>query len=194
MSWLYRRTALPIEKAFMARRHDLVCCFIDETIRSGMVVADIGCGNGIYTKIMAAKGAHVHAIDFAEAALDLTRRNLTPKELGNVSLARVNVLDTAIPKVDVALAVGVLPYIKSAATFFQHVMPSTKILLFNYLSRANILNVIRQKFDVLNVRGVHCHGDKEIQNLIQVHECAVSRRHRIATGFLIEARKISAAR
>jgi SAM-dependent methyltransferase len=50
-------------------------------LESGQLVLDIGCGVGVFLRLVAARGAHVFGLDASEALLEVARRRLPDADL-----------------------------------------------------------------------------------------------------------------
>jgi len=53
--------------------------FLGDLVQPGMVVADVGCGLGFYSRLlaqMAGESGHVYAVDLQESMLNFTRRKI----------------------------------------------------------------------------------------------------------------------
>src|SRR5437762_9159883 len=62
---LYRRIVVPLEARLMTERFRLTMAFVEKYVKRNTVVADIGCGTGVFTVEMLRRGARVKAIDVA---------------------------------------------------------------------------------------------------------------------------------
>lgn len=189
VSFFYRKAIFPIEKKYMAERYNMVLRFIDDFIKPGMLVADIGCGSGIYTKILVNRGAKVIALDFAQNALEMTEQALTRDECMSVTMLQRDITIENIPDVDVALAIGVVPYIKEPCQFFSHVLPHTGRLLFNFLDANHLLNAVRRRVPFLDVRGYHYHRLADINETLNYNSFSIRRCIRLATGMMLDSEK-----
>lgn len=184
---LYKLLVLPIEKKYMRDRYEMICGFIEQNVEPGMKVADIGCGSGIHTKLMANKCKKVYAIDYAQSAIDLTANSLSPEEMQRVEIMKLDITLDHIPDVDIAISIGVLPYINELDSFFGNILPYTKRFLFNYLDITNFFNRFRRNFPILDVRHYSYYDSKAISNGLKEKGFAVNELHRLATGFVIDA-------
>lgn len=190
VSFLYKKIIFPLEKKYMQQRHATVSCFIDNTIKEGMKVTDIGCGSGVYVKRMVQKGAFVYAFDFAESALELTKRNLSSDELKNVQIKQLDISEEHIPKTDIAISIGVLPYINDHQKYLKNILPFTDAILFNFLSENHILNFLRRTIlRFLDVRMYSYHNLNKIKAELESHNFIIVKKAKLATGFIIEAKR-----
>lgn len=190
MTFLYKKILFPIEKRFMFKRHALVLSYIDKYVKKGMRVADIGCGSGIYTKKMIDKGAFVYAFDYAESAINLTKRNLLPNELKFALIEKMDITSSNIPAVDLAISIGVLPYIEVLEKYLDNILPYTDRFIFNYLNCNNILNRIRKILKFLDVRKYSYHNYGEILREFGKQDYSIEEKTKLATGFLLNTKKI----
>jgi ubiquinone/menaquinone biosynthesis C-methylase UbiE len=98
-------------------RQERVLRLLDRArLRSGAVVLDVGCGAGFLTAALAASGHRVIALDPVDRMLDLTRKRLEEEALADQVTVRIGdaqALDLADGSVDAALAIGVLPWLRS---------------------------------------------------------------------------------
>lgn len=185
---IYKKAVFPLEKKYMRQRFDMVSAFIAKNIRPDMDIADIGCGTGIYTKQMASLGAKVHAIDFSNSALELTKKNLSPKELGFVEFHKFDVRSRSIPLSDISIAIGVMPYIEQLDGFLDNILPYTSCFYFNFLDADSWINIVRYKLPLLDVRGYHYHSVRELHDKLAARDHEIVDIRKLATGFLVESR------
>ena len=190
--YFYKKIILPLEKKWMLTRHQYVSNYIKDHVTSGMKTADIGCGSGVYVKAMISKGAFVYALDYAESAISLTTRNLTVEELNAATIQPFDITQDHIPRVDVALAIGVLPYISNLDGFLDNILPYATRVLFNYLDRNNIFNVIRRHITFLDVRNYSYHSSAEVRRKIIERGFRIVDTAKLATGFIVEIEKARA--
>ena len=105
------------------------------------VGADIGCGSGRWTMLVAPRVGHLHAIDPAADALAVARANLAG--LGNVSFhqASVSALPFADGSLDFAYALGVLHHVPDTAQAIRDaaakLKPGAPFLLYLYYALDN---------------------------------------------------------
>lgn len=187
LPFLYRLLVVPFESWYMQRRHRYVTQYLKQNVRLHMVVADIGCGSGVYTKMLSRMCKKVYAIDYTQAALDLTLQSLSVDESGTTQLLKMDITNEPCPTVDVAIAIGVLPYV-GARLFFRNVLPYTNQLLFNFLDAKHPINRIRRS-TFLDARGYQYQKLDAIEAVLGKSEFSIIRKHRLATGFVIEASK-----
>ena len=190
LTFLYKKILFPIEKRFMFKRHTLVLNYIDKFVTKGMRVADIGCGSGIYTQKMIDKGAFVYAFDYAESAIDLTKKNINVSGNESASIEILDISTTKIPDVNLAISIGVLPYIEDLEKYLNNILPYTDRFLFNYLNRKNFLNRIRKILTFLDVRKYSYHSYDEIVQELKKQNYSVEEKTKLATGFLLNIKKI----
>jgi len=186
---LYKTLVLPIEKKYMRDRYNLVAQFIEQNVKPKMKAADIGCGSGIYTKLLANKCDKVYAIDYTQSAIDLTTSSLSSDEIKRVEMLILDITMEQIPEVDIAISIGVLPYIPESDKFLQNILPYTKRFLFNYLDEGNFFNRVRRALPILNVRHYSYHNLETISSKLKENEFIVNEIHKLATGFVIDAKK-----
>lgn len=187
-AWLgtiYRATIGRIESRLMRERFELTSRFIDEFVTAGCVFADIGCGTGIFTVAALKRGARVHAIDFSERALEITQSNVR-KYIpdGDVSYHQVDVQLDALPKSDVAIMIGVAPYVANLEACLESVLVSTNVLLCQYVEPKHWANRIRRALPILNVRQLIFHSAEDVDALYERHRWKLMTRRPFATGIL----------
>lgn len=187
---LYRRFLFPIEKRYMKVRYDLVSRYLEEHVRAGTVAADIGCGDGIFTKKMLELGAEkVYALDFTESALELTRKRLGGQETERVEFVHSDISKTPISKVDLAIAIGVLVYVEEVEAFFANVLPHTDRLLVNFVNAGNPLNRLRRRLKVLDVRRLTYQRLPDLERILDRHGFVVTQVDPLATGFMLRTER-----
>lgn len=189
-SWLtklYRRFVVPIEARLMAERYRLTMDFIEKYVKPGMTVADIGCGTGIFTVEMLKRGARVIAIDISTSSLEATKKSIsrnTPDRLDSVQFLQLNVSENSIPKVDIAIAMGVTPYVAEIEPFYQNILTQTRIFYCLILDPKHWANRIRSALPILNVRNVHCFSRELIDEILHRNKCILIERRNFASGYL----------
>lgn len=182
--WAYRRFLLPIERRYMRRRYELVCRFIDNEVPEGATVADIGCGSGVFTGRIAEKAGGVYALDFAQAALDLTAKTIPDTLRDRVSYALIDVTQEPIPRADVAIMIGVLPYIDGVSALRENVLSRTDRLLVSFLDESNALNRLRKKITLLDVRTYAYHSRDAVERAFDESGFDLTNLQQLATGWL----------
>jgi ribosomal protein L11 methyltransferase len=189
-SWLtklYGGLVVPIEARLMAQRYRLTIDFIDRYVKPGMVVADVGCGTGIFTVEMLKRGARVIAIDISASSLESTKKNVfinAPESLDLVRFLQLNVSEKSIPTVDIAIAMGVTPYVTEIEPFYQNILSQTRIFYCLVLDPKHWANKIRHIFPILNVRNVHCFNRNRIDDILRRNNCSLIERLDFASGYL----------
>lgn len=187
---VYKALVFPMEKKVMERRFEMVSSFIADNVRPGIHAADIGCGGGVYTQQMAARGARVHASDFANSAIELTKQRLKENESRNVIFSRMDILSQSIPTVDVAIAIGVVPYITDIDRFFENILPHTNVFLFNFLAKDSWINNLRHQLKFLDVRGYSYYSKEEIRRKLEVRGFKILRMEKLGTGFMVHTERM----
>ncbi|NQY11935.1 MAG: class I SAM-dependent methyltransferase [Flavobacteriales bacterium] len=187
---LYKKFIFPLEKEQMTKRNLFILEYIDKNVSAGMLVADIGCGSGLYTKTLLQKGAKVIATDFAQAALDLTKAKLNEEELNRCQLILQEIGSAPIPKVDLVLCIGVLPYIDNFNIVVKNLMPQTNKLLFNYLKSDNVFNIVRSVFSFLNVRNYSFFNSNFIKKTIEENGFNIVQKLELGTGEMLSTERI----
>jgi SAM-dependent methyltransferase len=189
-SWLtklYRRLIVPIEARLMAKRYQLTMDFIERYVKPRMLVADVGCGTGIFTVEILKRGARVIAIDISTSSLEATRQNIAnnvPELLDSVQFLQMNVSEKPIPIVDIAIAMGVTPYVIEIESFYGNILSRTRIFYCLVLDPKHWANRIRRAFPLLNVRKVHCFHRNRIDDILRRNNCALVERRDFASGYL----------
>ena len=190
LSAIYKKFLFPLERKVTLERYNHVCSFIDKSIKKDMKAADIGCGSGIFSKKIIEKGAYVYAMDYTASALDLTKRNLTSDEINHIELSQLDITKNSIPSVDVAISIGVLPYIDELDKYFENILPYTNVFLFNYINKYNMFNMVRRLLSFLDVRNYSYHDFNEISKLVKKHGFEIVEKKKLGTGFMLELRKV----
>lgn len=189
-TWLtrfYRRFVVPIEARLMGERYRLTIDFINQYVKPGMLVADIGCGTGVFTIEMLKRGAKVVAIDISASSLEATRRNIereAPQHFDAVTFLQMNVAESQIPTVDLAIAMGVTPYVTQIEAFYRNILTNTKTFYCLNLDPKHWANRIRRIIPLLNVRNVHCFERRRIDDIIAASQCTLIERRNFASGYL----------
>ncbi len=189
-SWfqgIYRRTVMPLEQKLMKKRYEVTMRFIDEYVIDGVTAVDIGCGTGIFTVEMLRRGANVIALDYAKSALDLTRElvdHVLPDKSSNVEYLHADVTEDRLPESDVAIAMGVTPYVADLGVFYEHVLPTTNTVYCLIVDPAHWANRLRKVFPILNVRRMHFFDRSIADRLLDQFDFKLIRREPFATGYL----------
>jgi SAM-dependent methyltransferase len=89
----------------------------------GRTVLDVGCGTGRWTYAMAALGARVVAVDFSDAAVDVTRT--VTRDLGGVEVVQASLfrLPFRPAQFDFVVSWGVLHHTRDTARAFETIAP-----------------------------------------------------------------------
>jgi 2-polyprenyl-3-methyl-5-hydroxy-6-metoxy-1,4-benzoquinol methylase len=110
---IYEGNSLPAE--IYRQRQAATLAWVDElALSSDSRVLEIGCGAGFLSVALAERGLRVHAIDAAEAMVELTRQHA--QEVGVAELVTVDTGDVyalAFPddSFDLVIALGVIPWL-----------------------------------------------------------------------------------
>lgn len=187
LSWLYRRFVMPIESRLMADRYRLTMEFIERHVKPGMVVADVGCGTGIFSVEMLKRGARVIAIDISSSSLEATRRAVkatVAEREQNIEFLQMNVSDGPIPRVDAAIAMGVTPYVQDIAPFYENILAHTRLFYCLVLDPHHWANRVRSILPILNVRNLHCFTRDEIDGILKRNNFELVERRDFASGYL----------
>ena len=190
---IYQKTILPIESSLMKRRYGITINFIKQHVKKGMKVADIGCGTGIFSVEMLKRGANVVAIDYAESAINLTEKlvfELAPHLRHNINYVLMDVTESKIPVVDIALVMGVTPHIEDLSAFLGNILPAARKCYCLMLDPDHWANVIRRFVPILNVRRVHFFKKEYANNLYRTFGYKLISRQSFATGYLDLVAKI----
>lgn len=185
VAWLYNATIARIEARLMRHRFALTMAFLERFAKPGVVFADIGCGTGIFTVEALRRGATVRAIDFSEKSLEVTERNVRLHCPGGmVSYHHLDVQADPIPPSDVALAMGVTPYVEDISAFLGHILPFSRTFYCQYTDPDRISNRVRTLLPFLNVRKLIFHSTKAVDREYAAHEWLLRERRNFATGYI----------
>lgn len=193
LSHLYRLFIIPIESRLMAKRYRLTMDFIERHVAPGNTAIDLGCGTGIFTVAMLKRGARVLAVDIAQSSLDATREAvaaLAPEHRDKVEYHLLDASRDRLPQSDVALAMGITPYITDLSAFYTNVLPGTKLLCCLIIDPRHWANRVRQLLPILNVRRIHWFEKDLVDTLLQAHQWGLISRSDFASGYIdIAARR-----
>lgn len=111
----------------------------------GITVLDLGCGSGRWTYAMASLGARVVAVDFSDAAVEVTR-DIT-QGVGNVEVIQASLfrLPFKAEQFDFAVSWGVLHHTYDSATAFRTLAPLVRpggLLYVMVYERRNPVKVV----------------------------------------------------
>ena len=160
----------------MEERFKLNSLFIKKFVKPGMSVADIGCGTGIFTLQILNLNAKVIAIDVSKESLKATREYILknqPDKLKNVTFIQIDVSRNKIPFADIAIAIGVTPYVENINSFYSNILPNVNMFYCHLLDSRHWANRVRYFLPILNVRNV----------LLTKHNFALINRENFATGY-----------
>ncbi|MFQ5991450.1 MAG: class I SAM-dependent methyltransferase [Nitrospiraceae bacterium] len=93
----------------------------------GLTVLDVGCGSGRWTYAMASLGAKVIAVDFSDAAVEVTRE--VTRELGEVHVIQASLfrLPFRPEQFDFVVSWGVLHHTRDTQTAFRTIAPLVRL-------------------------------------------------------------------
>jgi len=183
LGWIYRNVLFPVEKKYMWHRYNMVKKYLKSQLNPGVKLADIGCGSGIFTQMAIEAGGFVYAIDYSKNAIALVKNTLPQEFQKFVEYKNIDIRNTPVPDVDVAIAIGVLTYIDGIELFFNNILPYTKDILVNFMNR------LRQFFPILNVRNLSFHTIDMIEAAFEQHNFVVEDIQSLATGFMVRGTK-----
>lgn len=182
---LYNSTIAKHEARLMRQRYELTARFIDRNVSAGCVFADIGCGSGIFVVEALKRKARVCAIDFSDQSLALTKANVeryVPN--GDVSYHKLDISQDELPRSDVAIMVGVAPYLSDMDSFLDRILASTDILLIQYVDPYHWANRVRRLLPFLNVRRLIFHSPRDVALAYTQRGWRLLERVRFGTGFI----------
>lgn len=184
-SRVYRASIGRIEKKLMRERYRRTVAFLDQQVRPGTTVSDLGCGTGIFVVEALRRGATVNAVDFSGRALDITRRNVE-RYCGDrrVIYHQADVQRDELPRSDVTLAMGLTPYLTDLPAFIGHALPKTRMIYCLYVDPRHIANRLRAAVPALNVRGLRYHGRADVDRLYALYDWKLVERRNFATGYI----------
>jgi SAM-dependent methyltransferase len=195
LRWLYNNGIARYEAKLMKERYERAALHVRLNAEPGEVFADIGCGTGIFSILALQNGATVHAIDFSEKALTITKTNVEKHVPdGDIEYNLIDVQKEPLPRSDFALAMGVTPYIEDIETFPGNVLPHTRQLFIQYNDPGHWANRLRTQIPVLNVRNLVFHSPEKITAAYTGHGWRLVRRYNFATGFIDLARSPAIAK
>lgn len=185
MSLLYNKTIAKYEARLMQDRYARTMRFLDTYVSPGTIVSDIGCGTGLFTVAALQMGAEVHAIDFSDNALKITEetvKRFMPN--GKVKFHNLNVQTDNLPRSDIALCVGVTPYIADLSTFLNNILSSSDMLFCHYCDPDHWANKLRAFAPNLNVRNIIFHSKDKVDAVYSEHNWLLKERISFATGYI----------
>ena len=186
LSWVYNSTIVHIESRKMKLRYMLTKNFLEKYANTSATFADIGCGSGIFSVQAAKLFAKVICIDSSSEALAQTRL-ATCDVRTPIEYHQIDIVSNFIPKSDVALLVGVLPYIADVRQVLNKILATTDCILMLYVDENNLFNWIRRLIKPLNVRNLHFHNTRDVLEVIERNNFIVEAVHTVGTGYLLEA-------
>lgn len=188
--FLYRKVIFPIEKKVTRQRYEFVKDFIGKEVTETTKVADVGCGGGVFTKLMADIGASGYALDFAPSALELTKARLTAEQQQKITFKQYDATSDKLPTSNVCLVIGVMPYIEDLGPLFANILPNTDKIVFNFLEKTHPFNLVRIVLPFLNVRNYSYHRKAEVLEMLKQHGFKATQVSVLSTGYLMTAERI----
>ncbi len=186
---LYNGTIARHEAQLMRERFSLTLAFMDKHVKPGMVFADIGCGTGIFVVEALKRGASVQAIDFSKRALEVTKTNVERHAPGGkVEYHQADIQVDTLPTSDVAIMVGVAPYLADIDKALDRVLSSTGLLFGHFVDPDHWANRLRRVVPMLNVRRLIFHDRREVDACYASHDFVLEDRKSFATGYMDVAR------
>ncbi|HPN32012.1 MAG TPA: class I SAM-dependent methyltransferase [bacterium] len=185
----YKKFLFPIEKKYMLIRYNIVSGYIDNYVKTNMKVADVGCGCGVYVPQLLSKKVFVYAYDYADASIELVKKKILPHQLNNIEVKNVDISTNSISEVDVVIGIGVLTYIPDYNIFFKNILPYTKRILFNFLDNTHIINILRKKIRLLDIRKYSYHNFDDIKFALTQFDYKIDSINKFATNIMISAVK-----
>lgn len=126
---IYEANSLPAE--IYRQRQAATLAWVDELgLSSDSRILEIGCGAGFLSVALAKRGLRVHAIDAAEAMVELTRQYA--QEVGVAELVTVaigDVYDLHFPddSFDLVIALGVIPWLVQPELAIREMARATRL-------------------------------------------------------------------
>lgn len=193
LTWIYNRTIVPHEARLMKVRYQKTMEFIDQYVKRGTVVTDLGCGTGIFVVQCLIRGAKVNAVDISKESLEITRRNIEkqcPQHADKVTYQQCDAQVTPLQnESDCTICVGVMPYITNKENFLRNLLMPTKIAFIQFSSTNNFFNLIRLVLPFLNVRNLQFQTEQQIKTLAKKIGFKPEKSEVFATGRLITLTK-----
>lgn len=187
LDWLYKKTIYRLESKLMKDRYQLTLDFVKTHVKPEMRFNDIGCGIGLFTVAALKQGAYVNAIDFSEVALAETKKRVetyAPECLSKVSFHHLNAEQELLPCSDVALAMGVTPYIQHLDYFYENVLQTSELFYCLVVDSEHFLNRMRRILPFLNVRNLLFYSKSYVNQLLIKNQSVLLSRKNFATGFM----------
>jgi len=127
-------------------------------VNEGAEAIDVGCGSGVFSKILLEKGARVTAVDYSKEMLNICENELRGLSKDSYSLVNSDAASLQMPdnKFDLLIAVGLLDYvddIEATLKEFHRVVKPKGTMIFTipkrpspfFLLRSAVGNHIRKK-------------------------------------------------
>ena len=184
---IYHALITPIERSLMKKRYHKTIAYFDAYVKPGTVVADLGCGSGIFTVELLRRGAEVRAVDFTQASLEMTRQLVAsqcPELIDRVQYFQMDITQQMIPRCDAAFAMGVTPYVEDIETFYDNVLPQTQVFYCQMVDPTSPANLLRRALPMLNVRRLRFHHKRRLDAIYKKHRWTLKRREIFATGYI----------
>ena len=188
VGWIYNRVIVPYESYLMKIRYQKTIDFIEEYVKDGITVNDIGCGTGIFSVECLMRGAKVNALDISQTSLDQTSMNIEakcPQLSVNIFCYKYDVQKEMPPESDCTICVGVMPYIDDTESFLENLLTPTRIAFIQFSSSNSPSNVVRRVLPFLNVRRLKFQTEKTITEIADGLGFNKISSNKFATGGLL---------
>src|SRR5437764_805250 len=115
-----------VQAEIIRDRHEAVLGWVDSlALAPGSQVLEIGCGAGVMAVALAQRGFRVHAIDSAEAMIELAHQHAAEtgtSEMLSLSVGDVYALSFENEVFDLVIAIGVIPWLERAELAMQEMV------------------------------------------------------------------------
>ena len=147
--WKEIYTRSDVQAETVRDRHVAVLDWIDSlALKPGSKVLEIGCGDGLMAIALAQRGFRVYAIDPVESMIEQAQQNAVESrstDLLSLAIGDVYTLAFEDESFDLALAIGVIPWLEGADLAIQQMARVTKpggYIIFTCANRAGLVNLL----------------------------------------------------
>ncbi len=116
-----RRLNLPVVRSFRRAERRAIVRLLDREIKPADTVLEIGCGTGYYTREIAARAAHIIALDDSQSMLEIMRGRMDAETNARISTVHSEgTLFRPEQPADIVVHIGVLDYVAQWEAFLTH--------------------------------------------------------------------------
>lgn len=130
--------------------------YLEDHIKSGVTVFDIGCGSGILSIVSSKLGAKkVYAVDTDDLAVSIARDNAKMNHIRNLEIFKSNLFDTLNVKADIIVANIIADIIKKSSEGVSYHLNNNGLFISSGIikdRKDDVMLTINKYFDILDIK------------------------------------------